>query len=305
MGWLLWQSLNFQRKPTMRWQGRRGSENVEDRRMSGPARVGIGGGLFAIVVCIVLLLLGADPRDIVNLLQGVPQQQPGGGQAGAPLDPNNANDELAQFVAVVLADTEDVWSEVFEQSGKQYRKPTLVLFRDLVQSACGFQQAATGPFYCPLDEKVYIDLGFYEDMKSQLGAPGDFAQAYVIAHEVGHHVQKLLGISDQVRMAQQQVRGQAEANDLSVRLELQADFFAGVWANHANQKWQILEEGDIEEALNAAAAIGDDRLQGKSRGYVVPESFTHGTSEQRVKWFTRGLRTGDINEGNTFEAEDL
>jgi predicted metalloprotease len=179
-----------------------------------------------------------------------------------------------------------------------------VLFRDAVQSACGFQNAAVGPFYCPLDEKLYIDLGFYEDMRRRLGAPGDFAQAYVIAHEVGHHVQKLLGISDRVHAAQQRA-GEAEANDLSVRLELQADFLAGVWAHHAERNWQILEEGDVEEALNAASAIGDDRLQMKSRGYVVPESFTHGSSEQRVKWFRLGLATGDMNQGNTFEAEEL
>jgi len=264
--------------------------------------MGIGGGVGAIVLLIVLVLLGADPRDIVNLLQGGPQQQPG--QVGEPLDPNRPQDELANFVAVVLADTEDVWTDLFRRSGNGYRKPTLVLFRDMVRSACGFQQAAVGPFYCPLDEKVYIDLTFYEDMRGQLGAPGDFAQAYVIAHEVGHHVQNLLGISDRVRAAQQGA-GDAQANDLSVRLELQADFFAGVWAHHAERNWRILEEGDIEEALNAAAAIGDDRLQRKSRGFVVPESFTHGTSVQRVKWFSRGLRSGDMNEGNTFDTTDL
>jgi predicted metalloprotease len=287
----------------MRWKGRRASENVEDRRSATPMRVGIGGGMGAIILLIVLVLLGADPRDILNLLQGAPQaQQPG--QVGQPLDPNNPQDELANFVAVVLADTEEVWTDIFRRSGEEYRKPKLVLFRDMVRSACGFQQAAVGPFYCPLDENVYIDLAFYEDMRKQLGAPGDFAQAYVIAHEVGHHVQNLLGISDQVRNAQQQAGGE-QANALSVRLELQADFFAGVWAHHAEQKWQILEEGDIEEALNAAAAIGDDRLQRKSRGFVVPESFTHGTSAQRVRWFRRGLETGDMNEGNTFEADDL
>jgi predicted metalloprotease len=271
--------------------------------MAGPMATGCGGGsLLILLICVVMLLLGADPRDILQLVQNVPPPQ--GGQVGQPLDPNQPPDEDANFVAVVLADTEDVWTEIFEQSGRQYRKPTLVLFRDVVQSACGFQQAASGPFYCPLDQKLYIDLAFYEDMKRQLGAPGDFAQAYVIAHEVGHHVQNLLGISDQIRNAQMQAGG-AEANDLSVRLELQADFFAGVWAHHAERNWQILEEGDIEEALNAAAAIGDDRLQRKSRGFVIPESFTHGTSEQRVRWFTKGLRSGDMSEGNTFEAEDL
>jgi predicted metalloprotease len=263
--------------------------------------MGCGGGLGVLLLLIVLLVLGADPRDILQLVQNLPQPQP---EAGQPLDPNQPPDELSNFVAVVLADTEDVWTDIFRRSGQEYRKPTLVLFRDLVQSACGFQQAATGPFYCPLDEKLYIDLAFYEDMRAQLGAPGDFAQAYVIAHEVGHHVQNLLGISDQVRNAQMRAGG-AEANDLSVRLELQADFFAGVWAHHAHEKFQILEEGDIEEALNAAAAIGDDRLQRKSRGFVVPESFTHGTSEQRVRWFVLGLRTGDMDQGNTFEVEEL
>jgi uncharacterized protein len=288
----------------MRWKGRRGSENVEDRRSSGPVRMGVGGGLGMLVLLIVLMLFGVDPRVILGLLQGVPQQQGGQPQAGEQLDPNAPPDELSQFVSVVLADTEEVWTALFEQKGLEYRKPRLVLFRDMVQSACGFQQAAVGPFYCPLDERVYVDLTFYEDMKSQLGAPGDFAQAYVIAHEVGHHVQNLMGISDRVRAAQQRLGG-AEANELSVRMELQADFLAGVWAHHAERNWRILEEGDIEEALNAAAAIGDDRLQRKSRGVVVPESFTHGTSEQRVRWFNLGLRTGDMDAGNTFEAEEL
>jgi uncharacterized protein len=286
----------------MRWKGRRASENVEDRRSVGPAAIGCGGGgLGILLIAIVLLVLGADPRDVARVVQDIPQPQP---QAGQPLDPNAPPDELSNMVAVVLADTEDVWTEIFQAEGREYRPPRLVIFRDAVASACGFQQAATGPFYCPLDEKVYVDLTFYEDMETQLGAPGDFAQAYVIAHEVGHHVQKLLGISEQVRAAQMRA-GQAEANDLSVRLELQADFLAGVWANHAQRNWKILEEGDIEEALNAAAAIGDDRLQRKSRGFVVPESFTHGTSEQRVKWFMLGLRTGDMDQGNTFEAEEL
>lgn len=207
-----------------------------------------------------------------------------------------------EFVAVVLADTEEVWQAQFGQLGKQYRKPTLVLFDRSVDSACGFQSAAVGPFYCPLDQKVYIDLSFYQELRDKLGAPGDFAQAYVIAHEVGHHVQNQLGISDQVHQLQQR-SGTEEANELSVRLELQADFFAGVWAHHADQNWQILEPGDVEEALRAATAIGDDRLQLKSRGYVVPESFTHGTSEQRVRWFTRGLQTGDMSKGDTFAVD--
>jgi predicted metalloprotease len=278
----------------MRWKGRRQSENVEDRRsMRGPVMA--GGGLMGLILVLVVVMLGGDPRP---LLQQIENNQP---QAGpAVIDP--AQDELAQFVSVVLADTEDVWTELFRERNEQYRKPTLVLFRGQVQSACGFQGAATGPFYCPLDEKLYIDLSFYDEMKERLGAPGDFAQAYVIAHEVGHHVQNLLGISDQVRQLQSR-SGPEEANQLSVRLELQADFFAGVWGHHAEQNWQILEEGDIEEALGAATAIGDDRLQRESRGVVVPESFTHGTSDQRTRWFFRGLKTGDMSQGDTFGVD--
>ncbi|MBN1854631.1 MAG: neutral zinc metallopeptidase [Pirellulales bacterium] len=277
----------------MRWKGRRQSENVEDRRsIRGPAMVG-GGGLLGLILVAAVYFLGGDPRPIIQELQ---KNQPG--QQGA-VRANAEEDELAQFVSVVLADTEDVWTDLFRKMGKSYRKPKLVLFRDQVRSACGFQSAATGPFYCPPDEQVYIDLSFYDQMKNQLGAPGDFAQAYVIAHEVGHHVQKLLGISDQVHILQQRANKE-KSNELLVRLELQADFFAGVWAHHAHQNWQILEAGDIEEALQAATAIGDDRLQMKSQGYIVPESFTHGTSEQRSKWFVRGLKTGDVSQGDTF-----
>jgi predicted metalloprotease len=254
-----------------------------------------GGGLLGLILVLAVVLLGGDPRPLLQQMQRNPPQ-------GGPAEIDPAQDELAQLVSVVLADTEDVWTELFRQAGKQYRKPTLVLFRDQVASACGFQGAATGPFYCPLDEKLYIDLGFYSDMKQRLGAPGDFAQAYVIAHEVGHHVQKLLGISDQVRMEQSRSSREG-ANELSVRQELQADFLAGVWAHHAQQNWQILEEGDIEEALNAATAIGDDRLQAESQGIVVPESFTHGTSEQRVRWFFQGLKTGDMSQGDTFAID--
>jgi predicted metalloprotease len=210
-------------------------------------------------------------------------------------------EELAEFVSVVLADTEDTWNTLFqEQVGADYPEPTLVMFTGEVKSACGFAQAAMGPFYCPADQKVYIDLSFYEDLKNQHQAPGDFAQAYVVAHEVGHHVQNVLGISSQVHRLQQQV-SKTQANDLSVRLELQADCLAGVWANHAQKTRDILEEGDIEEALNAASAIGDDRLQMEARGYVTPDSFTHGTSEQRVRWFTQGIQTGDMNQCNTFD----
>jgi predicted metalloprotease len=277
----------------MKWKGRRQSENVEDRRsMRGPAVA--GGGLLTLVVIVGAILFGADPQMIMNLLGNVQQQAPQG-DAGPPA----ANDELAQFVSVVLADTEEVWEAQFRKLGKQYQEPKLILFRGAVQSACGFQQSATGPFYCPPDQKVYIDLDFYNELKSRLGAPGDFAQAYVIAHEVGHHVQNLLGISDDVHRRQSRA-SKEEANRLSVRLELQADFLAGVWAHHAQQNWQILEPGDIDEALRAAAAIGDDKLQADARGYVRPESFTHGTSEQRVRWFTRGLKSGDIEQGDTF-----
>jgi predicted metalloprotease len=213
---------------------------------------------------------------------------------------NAAEEELVEFVHVVLRDTEEVWTELFSAAGRTYELPKLHLFTGQVSSACGFQSAATGPFYCPLDQKVYIDLSFFEDMKNRLGAPGDFAHAYVIAHEVGHHVQKLLGISDEVHNKRMR-SSEEEANELSVRMELQADFLAGVWAHHAEKNWQILEEGDVEEALRAATAIGDDRLQMRSRGFVVPESFTHGSSEQRVRWFFEGLKTGDMNRGNTFD----
>lgn len=290
----------------MRWKGRRQSQNVEDRRGARTGRLAVGGvgGAIGLVILIIVVLMGGDPQAV---LEQMPQQPAGaGGNLGGPAAgaPNPEEDELAEFVSVVLADTEDVWTELFRQNGDAYRLPKLVLFRDRIQSACGFQSAAVGPFYCPADQRVYIDLGFYEEMKNKLGAPGDFAQAYVIAHEVGHHVQNLMGVSDEVHELQGRV-SKEKANDLSVRLELQADFFAGVWAHHAEKNWDILEEGDIKEALNAAAAIGDDRLQMKARGYVVPESFTHGTSEQRARWFLKGLRTGDMKQGNTFDAAEL
>jgi predicted metalloprotease len=235
--------------------------------------------------------------------QGQPgQQAPGVEDPDAPLDP--AEEEQARVVRVVLADTEDVWRELFAAEGKQYADPTLVLFTDSVQSACGMAGAATGPFYCPLDQKLYLDLSFFVEMERKFEAPGDFARAYVVAHEVGHHVQNLLGITDQVQAQRQRLSDEAY-NQLSVRLELQADYLAGVWAHHAQQNWQVLEEGDVKEAINAAQAIGDDRLQMEAQGYTVPESFTHGTSEQRAKWFYKGLQTGDMNGGNTFEAEEL
>jgi hypothetical protein len=255
-----------------------------------------------VVLLVIALFMGVDPQA---LLQQLPQEPPPGAGAGPEVADGLAKtgdaeqDELAEFVSVVLADTEDVWKQRFQDLGRTYQEPKLVLFRDRVSSACGFQNAAVGPFYCPGDQKVYIDLGFYQEMKDRLGAPGDFAQAYVIAHEVGHHVQNLMGISDKVHALQGRA-DKEEANDLSVRLELQADYYAGVWAHHAHQNWRILEPGDVEEALNAASAIGDDRLQMQAQGYVVPESFTHGTSAQRARWFNRGLKTGDVEQGDTF-----
>ena len=280
----------------MRWRTGRRSSNIEDRRGS---RAGVGafkGGVGTIVIALALgYFLGVDPSVLLQLTQGL-----GPAETGEPYQPTAEEQEQADFVSVVLADTEDTWHAIFQQAGLSYEEPGLVLFSGSVRSACGMASAAMGPFYCPADRKVYIDLAFFGDLKRRHGAPGDFAQAYVIAHEVGHHVQKLLGTSDQVRSAQQGL-GKADANTLSVKLELQADCFAGVWGNHADRSRQVLEEGDIEEALNAATAIGDDRLQKESQGYVVPESFTHGSSEQRVHWFRQGMSQGDASACNTFE----
>lgn len=305
----------------MRWQDRERSENVEDRRgtgarPSGGRRMAVGGGMGigGLLILIVLAFLSKDPAKFLQDIQkngGNVGFQPGGPQGIDPdrdenLSPEErkASDELADFVAVVLRDTEVVWGKILQEQGETYRKPTLVLFTDAVDSACGYTESAVGPFYCPADQKVYLDLGFFEEMKTRFRAPGDFAQAYVVAHEVGHHVQNLLGISDQVHSRQRGL-GEAEANDLSVRLELQADFFAGVWAHHAEKQWRVLEPGDIEEALRCASAIGDDRLQKISRGFVVPDSFTHGSSEQRQRWFHKGLTTGDLRQGDTFSARSL
>ena len=281
----------------MRWQMGRRSDNVEDRRGSGSAPQAIvGGGVGTIVLALVAMAFGVDPSIVFNAADSgsrtrSSQQAP----AGAP----PANDQLSQFVSVVLADTEDTWHTTFRQMGRTYTDPKLVLFSDSIRSACGSAQSAMGPFYCPADQKVYIDLSFYRDLKNLHQAPGDFAQAYVIAHEVGHHVQNLLGISGKVQAAQQRM-SKTQANQLSVRQELQADCFAGVWANKAQAERQILEEGDIQEALNAASQIGDDRLQAQTRGYVTPESFTHGSSTQRVRWFTQGFKSGSVSECNTF-----
>ena len=284
----------------MRWQGRRKSDNVEDRRGISGRGLAVGGGLGGLIIVALYFLLGGNPDEIVQSLQ------PGGttstASAGQPL--SEKDKALGDFVSVILADTEDVWGSVFSESGQQYREPSLVLFTDQVQSACGFAGAATGPFYCPGDEMVYLDLSFFDEMQLKLGAPGDFALAYVIAHEVGHHVQKLLGINDQV-MSQRGRVGEREFNQLLVRMELQADFMAGVWAHYAQRAAGYLEQGDIEEGLNAASAVGDDRIQRQSQGYIVPDAFTHGTSEQRVRWFKKGLETGDINQGDTFGAAVL
>lgn len=293
----------------MRWKGRRESDNVEYRGAAGRPAMKMGGGLGMLILLLVLAYFFDVP--VGQLLQN-PQLLPGGpGGAGAPAQPLDPEQdfspeqrELAKFAAVVLADTEDVWNELFAAQGRQYVEPKLVLFAARVQSACGFASAASGPFYCPADQQVYLDLAFYEELERRFEAPGDFAQAYVLAHEVGHHVQNLLGLTEKVHSQQGRV-SEEEYNDLSVRLELQADFLAGVWAHHAERMKNILERGDIEEALNAATAIGDDRLQMQAQGYVVPESFTHGTSEQRARWFRLGLETGDLNQGNTFEAEEL
>jgi hypothetical protein len=286
----------------MRWEQGRRSENVEDRRGMPVRRGGIlGGGIGTIlIVLLVSYFLGIDPT---MLLQNVPMDSTSGPVEPAPA-PTPGEDPLADFVSVVLADTEDTWGAIFSNSGSAYEKPRLVLFSGAVQSACGLGQSAMGPFYCPGDQKVYIDLDFYRDLRERFQAPGDFAQAYVIAHEIGHHVQNLLGTSEQVQRARQS-SSETQANALSVRLELQADCYAGIWANQANRARNILEQGDIEEGLRAASAIGDDRLQQQSRGYVTPDSFTHGSSEQRVRWFRRGLEAGDPGRCDTFEADEL
>jgi hypothetical protein len=276
----------------MRWRGRRKSTNVDDRRGRG-AGPGIALGGVGIVIAIVVLLLGGDPTAILQGGGG------GGSQTQEPFVPTPAEQELADFSLTVLADTEDVWNEQFRRMGRRYEEPKMVFFSGRVRSACGFASAAVGPFYCPGDKQIYIDLGFFQTLRDRLGAPGDFAQAYVIAHEVGHHVQHLLGLSKPVERARGRV-SKTQLNALTVRMELQADFLAGVWAHHAQRTKQILEEGDIEEAMNAARQIGDDALQKKSQGYVVPDSFTHGTSAQRAAWFRRGLRLGDLEAGDTF-----
>jgi predicted metalloprotease len=294
----------------MKWEGNRESSNVEDRRDGGGGSSGGGGllggrniGVGTIVIALVGgWVLGVNPMTILGLLSGggVPSAQ----VQQAPAHKPPADDRMAKFVGTILASTEDVWTDVFAKSGATYREPKLVLFRGSTPTACGQGQSAMGPFYCPGDQKVYIDLGFYETLKTQLGAPGDFAQAYVIAHEVGHHVQNLMGISAKMDDMRSRV-SQTQYNALSVRLELQADCFAGLWANHAQSARQLLEQGDLEEAINAAAKIGDDALQSGSGRAVVPESFTHGTSAQRQRWFTNGFKNGSVKACDTFSARQL
>lgn len=283
----------------MRTDQMRESSNVEDRRGMGPRRVAVGGGLGGVILVIIIILLGGNPQQLLNQMGQGPTGGGGGSISGGTVPPGQ--EASADLVKRVLGDTEDVWNEIFRQQGRNYVEPTLVLFTDRVESACGIAGSATGPFYCPADSKLYIDLSFFDELSQRFGAPGDFAQAYVVAHEVGHHVQNLLGISDKMHQARRTM-SETEYNELSVRLELQADYFAGVWANHAQASRQILERGDVEEALRCAAAIGDDRLQRQAQGYVVPESFTHGTSEQRARWFRKGLETGDINAADPFKT---
>lgn len=286
----------------MRLGGERRSENVEDRRGIRVSRraVGVGGGIGTILLVIAALYLGIDPRIFMS---GGPAEEQVSEQASTGARSAEEN-RMADFASAVLASTEDVWGDLFRRGGQSYRPPKLVLFTDAVQSACGFAQAAVGPFYCPADQKVYIDLAFFKEMERRLEAGGDFAQAYVIAHEVGHHVQNLLGIMDKAQAARARA-GEAQSNRISVRLELQADCFAGVWAHRAEKARGILEAGDVEEGMNAASAVGDDRMMRRGGGYVVPDSFTHGSSVQRVKWFRVGIESGDVNRCNTFSAESL
>ncbi|KAF5030881.1 hypothetical protein DSECCO2_633540 [anaerobic digester metagenome] len=276
----------------MRWTGRRGSSHVEDRRGQSGGKMLVGGGIGTIAIALIVWFLGGDPGQLLNIAN------PDTGNA--PHEISAEEEQLAQFVSVVLADTEEVWSKLFGQFNKTYREPTLVLFSRQVESACGFANAASGPFYCPEDEKIYIDLSFCDELRLRFGAEGDFAIAYVIAHEVGHHVQKQLGILEEVHNQRSSLSSTA-ANALNVKLELQADFFAGVWAHHAERMLKILEEGDIDEALRGAAAVGDDNIQRQTQGHVVPDSFTHGSSGQRMQWFRKGWETGDLNQGNTFK----
>jgi len=287
----------------MQWQGRRQSSNVEDARSGGGGRkMMMGGGLGTIVIALLILLFGGDLKDVMRVV-GAQQDQVQ--RTPASQGELTAADKAAgEFAGVVLADTEDVWKTLFQAQGRAYREPKLVLYADYTNSGCGATGSSTGPFYCPADEKVYLDLRFLAQLQQRLKAPGDFAAAYVIAHEVGHHVQKVLGTTQRMEQARARL-SEEEYNRLSVRLELQADFLAGVWAHHAQRMKNILEPGDMEEALNAASAVGDDRIQKQQQGYVSPDAFTHGTSEQRQRWFLKGFQTGDLTQGDTFAARNL
>ncbi len=278
----------------MKWTGRRESGNVEDRRRLSGGKIALGGGAIGIIILLINLFMGGDPNQLLEQMQQVNAGQ------SQQVNISPEEDEMAKYVSVALADNEDVWHQIFKENGMEYKEPKVVLFRGATQSGCGNASSAIGPFYCPADEKVYIDLTFFDELKNRFGAEGgDFAIAYVLAHEIGHHVQHLLGTSDKVHEQQQQL-SEKQGNKLSVALELQADFYAGVWANRNNKMKNVLEEGDIEEALSAASAVGDDKLQKQAQGYVVPDAFTHGTSEQRMYWFKRGYTTGDIRNGDTF-----
>jgi predicted metalloprotease len=293
---LVFKLLNLIQNLGMKWLGRRGSSNIEDRRGFSGGKLALGGGIGAtIVYLLVNFLFGGDVADMTQQTQD-PQETEARGVTGTD---NSSEDNMAQFASVMLADNEDVWGRIFSENGRSYVKPVMVLFRDRTSSGCGSASSATGPFYCPADQKIYLDLGFFSELKDRFGASGDFANAYVIAHEVGHHVQNLMGTSEKIQNLMQQ-SSQKEANKLSVALELQADFYAGVWAHYDQQMNDVMEKGDLEEALNAANAIGDDRLQKMSKGVVVPDAFTHGSSAQRMKWFKKGFETGDIRQGNTF-----
>ena len=284
----------------MRWESGRRSDNIEDRRGMGLGGKGlVGGGIGTVVIALIALFMGVDPGMVLNQMAETPTAQQG---PRAPADPRE--EKLKEFVSVVLADTEDTWGELFRRSGGHYEQPRLVLFSGAVQSACGHAQAAMGPFYCPGDHKLYLDMSFFDDLARRHNAPGDFAQAYVIAHEVGHHVQTLLGIAEKVHAARQQA-GEVEANRMQVRMELQADCFAGIWANRAQKEQGVIEPGDIDEALGAASAVGDDTLQKQATGRVMPDSFTHGSAAQRQRWFKTGYQSGDINACDTFNAKTL
>jgi len=284
----------------MLWKGRRQSDNFEDRGSGGGRRIASIGGFGTIIIVAIVWLLGGNPMEVLQMLQSGTTTE----QQSSDVQKNPHEEELVQFSRVVLADTEDVWNKLFRENNQTYREPTLVAFSNSVESACGLTSAATGPFYCPGDEKLYIDLVFFEELQQRLNASGDFVIAYVIAHEVGHHIQKLLGTMDKFNDKREKL-SQKEFNQLNVKLELQADFYAGVWAHHAQKMKNIMEKGDLEEAINAAGAIGDDRLQKQSQGTVTPDSFTHGTSAQRMHWFKLGYDSGDISKGDTFNADEL